>query len=162
MFIEHTYRWYDASSISPVEVSRDSKNIHIWVHAVIVLADKSLETRYLEGMYHCELRKYLIRSGMEYIQPPEEMSILFFALKDEMFPKNLVTIIKIDIPKWSDIPDRYMYRAQNKDGSWYAYETAPGLGIDNWVPEPYSPNMLLYKTMKENYDWRKTLERRPK
>lgn len=160
MFIEHTYKWYDASGIKPIEVSRDDNNIHVWLYVAVVLADKSLETRSIQGMYHCGSGNYLIKDGLDYVQPTEGMSVLFFALQEEVVPRNLIKINNKDVPKWKDIPDRYMYRAQNKDGSWYAYETAPELGVWNWVPEPYSPSMLLYRTMKENNDWRKTLERR--
>lgn len=68
----------------------------------------------------------------------------------------------IEMPEWKDIPEVYQYKAQNKNGAWYAYQTAPFLGIDKWLPEPYSPCILLFETHKENNHWIETLDKRTK
>lgn len=66
---------------------------------------------------------------------------------------------KIKILDWNDIPERYNYRAQDADGSFFYYDGEPELDEKTFFAGNCS--WIIGVENVPNPDWKDSLEQRP-
>lgn len=62
-------------------------------------------------------------------------------------------------PDWKDAPEWAQWLAQDGNGDWYWYESAPFVISNSWMPQR-DGNLQRAEDLIED-DWRESLEQRP-